>query len=86
MNYYLFSTVNRCKPCRLLVDLLDEKIPNWKKYIKYVDVDNCSKEDEQLSRKLGVLRIPAFGTDTTLLKASSYLDIFKEIKSICIGV
>ena len=84
MNYYLFSAVSRCQPCRVLIDLLDHRIPNWKEKITYVDIDTANLELRKLAVKLGIMRIPAFSTDEKVLPSPmGYMDIYKQIKEIC---
>jgi len=83
MNFYLFSATHRCQPCRSLVNLLNAHIPDWKKYVKYIDVDKPTKEENELTKKLNVMRIPAFGNDDTLIPADGYMEIFQKIKHLC---
>jgi thiol-disulfide isomerase/thioredoxin len=84
MKYYLFSAVHRCPPCRALVAMLEKSNLPWRDVVEYVDVDNATKEQNELATKLGVLKIPAFGTDESLLPVKFSMDIFNKIKELCI--
>lgn len=84
MNYYLFSAVHRCVPCKFLVHDLDKYFPEWKNYIEYVDVDNSTKEQMELALKLNIRTIPAFSNnETILLKGFTLKRTVEEIKNLC---
>ena len=81
--YYLFSAIHRCQPCRVLVQMLDKEIPNWKDKIEYIDVDHSTDEQRALAIKLGIMSLPTFGDKDGIILKGYSINNFNKIKELC---
>lgn len=77
----LFSATHRCQPCRVLMQALKERVPNWEDKVEYVDADNTSTENNELAIKMGIRTIPALVDGNSVI--TGWMEILRYIKDIC---
>ncbi len=77
----LFSATHRCQPCRVLVQALKERVPNWEEKVEYVDADSTSPENKEIATKVGIRTIPALVDGDALI--TGWMEILRYIKDIC---
>ncbi len=82
-KYNLFSNTQTCAPCRILQAQLDEKFPEWRNYIHYVDINNMTGDDINLIVKLNVRSLPSFTSREEIISVGFSPDKLNKIIELC---
>lgn len=84
MLYKLYSAVDRCMPCKMLVRDLDKNFPDWKSYIRYIDADTMDSQDAKLLIDLKVFSVPTVTDDSKVLFKGYNPNMVQKIKELCL--
>lgn len=82
-KYKLFSAVKRCVPCKMLVTSLDQSFPKWQDHIEYIDADSMTIEQIKIAHTFGIMSLPAFTDEDTILFKGYRPEIVKSIIELC---
>ena len=80
---YLYSNINTCPPCRMLVSELDKNLPGWKNQIEYRDVNRIDQSWLQHLSDLNVMKLPSFTDDEKIIFTGFSPDKVKTIVDLC---
>lgn len=84
MEIILFTAPHRCQPCRLMEHFLNSVFPSWTTFIKVINVDYpSSEEDIKLMNDYNIMRLPSITIDG-VVKYTGYKNTTPfELKELC---